>query len=138
LEQKAANPPFEVTMLFKLKTVSSLMLVINALFPQAVSSWESHNLEDNNGAVASESEVCSNIGIDLPKRGGNAADALVGTVLCIGVIGMYHSGQVLASTSVITFPDKPLIDCRLSAWAEGASCLSVAAMTLMSLLTSEK
>lgn len=44
------------------------------------------------GAVASESSICSNIGIDLLRRGGNAADALVGTTFCIGVIGMYHSG----------------------------------------------
>ncbi|KAF2109039.1 gamma-glutamyltranspeptidase 1 precursor [Lophiotrema nucula] len=44
------------------------------------------------GAVASESEICSNIGTGLLKEGGNAADALVGTVFCIGVIGMYHSG----------------------------------------------
>lgn len=45
------------------------------------------------GAVASEAEICSHIGIDLLKKGGNAADALVGTVACIGVVGMYHSGQ---------------------------------------------
>jgi gamma-glutamyltranspeptidase/glutathione hydrolase len=45
------------------------------------------------GAVASESEICSHIGIDLLKLGGNAADALVGTVACIGVVGMYHSGK---------------------------------------------
>ncbi|CAJ2499823.1 Uu.00g026760.m01.CDS01 [Anthostomella pinea] len=44
------------------------------------------------GAVASESAVCSKIGTDLLQAGGNAADALVGTVFCIGVIGMYHSG----------------------------------------------
>ncbi|KAK4941332.1 hypothetical protein LTR10_018742 [Elasticomyces elasticus] len=44
------------------------------------------------GAVASESSICSNIGIDLLQQGGNAADALVGTVFCIGVIGCYHSG----------------------------------------------
>lgn len=44
------------------------------------------------GAVASESSICSNIGIDLLRAGGNAADALVGTVFCVGVIGMYHSG----------------------------------------------
>lgn len=45
------------------------------------------------GAVASESDVCSHIGVDLLKQGGNAADALVGTVACVGVIGMYHSGM---------------------------------------------
>lgn len=44
------------------------------------------------GAVASESSVCSRIGVDLLKDGGNAADALVGTVFCVGVIGMMHSG----------------------------------------------
>ncbi|KAJ4300911.1 hypothetical protein N0V90_002999 [Kalmusia sp. IMI 367209] len=43
------------------------------------------------GAVASESEICSRIGTELLKAGGNAADALVGTVACVGVIGMYHS-----------------------------------------------
>ena len=46
-----------------------------------------------NGAVASESEICSNIGIDLLKMGGNAADALVGTVACIGTVSSYHSGK---------------------------------------------
>ncbi|CAF9929340.1 MAG: hypothetical protein HETSPECPRED_007348 [Heterodermia speciosa] len=44
------------------------------------------------GAVASESSVCSHIGTNLIKKGGNAADALVGTLFCVGVIGMYHSG----------------------------------------------
>ncbi|KAI1389151.1 gamma-glutamyltranspeptidase [Hypoxylon trugodes] len=44
------------------------------------------------GAVASESKVCSQIGIDLLAQGGNAVDAFVGTQLCVGVIGMYHSG----------------------------------------------
>ena len=31
---------------------------------------------DKNGAVASESKTCSQIGIDLMKAGGNAADAV--------------------------------------------------------------
>ena len=47
---------------------------------------------DCHGAVASESSICSDIGINTLKSGGNAADALVSTVLCIGVVGMYHSG----------------------------------------------
>lgn len=65
-------------------------------------------LKDRRGAVASESSICSNFGIDALRDGGNAADAvrlhvlklglqtdigqLVATVFCIGVIGMYHSG----------------------------------------------
>ncbi|KAL2063240.1 hypothetical protein VTL71DRAFT_5045 [Oculimacula yallundae] len=44
------------------------------------------------GAVASESAVCSKIGTDILKCGGNAADAIVATQFCVGVIGMYHSG----------------------------------------------
>lgn len=44
------------------------------------------------GAVASESTICTNIGGDVLKAGGNAADSMVATVLCVGVIGMYHSG----------------------------------------------
>ncbi|KAL8698462.1 MAG: hypothetical protein Q9201_006557 [Fulgogasparrea decipioides] len=53
---------------------------------------QQHHEADRLGATASESAVCSRIGINLLKDGGNAADALVGTVACIGVIGMYHSG----------------------------------------------
>jgi gamma-glutamyltranspeptidase/glutathione hydrolase len=84
-------------MIFKLNTVSSLALILNSIFFQTVSSIDHHSIEDDNGAVASESTVCSNIGIELLKYGGNAADALVGTVFCIGVIGMYHSGYVSGS-----------------------------------------
>jgi gamma-glutamyltranspeptidase/glutathione hydrolase len=49
--------------------------------------------DGQHGAVASESDICSHIGIDLLKLGGNAADAMVGTVACVGVVGMYHSGK---------------------------------------------
>lgn len=44
------------------------------------------------GGIASESTICSGIGRDLLLKGGNAADAMVGSVFCVGVIGMYHSG----------------------------------------------
>ncbi|OHE94293.1 gamma-glutamyltranspeptidase [Colletotrichum orchidophilum] len=43
------------------------------------------------GAVASESAICSKVGTDLLELGGNAADATVGTVICVGVVSMYHS-----------------------------------------------
>ncbi|KAI8972210.1 gamma-glutamyltranspeptidase [Trametes punicea] len=45
-----------------------------------------------NGAVASENELCSKIGIDVLKDGGNAVDAAVSTTLCIGVVNMFSSG----------------------------------------------
>ncbi|KAH6651569.1 gamma-glutamyltranspeptidase [Truncatella angustata] len=44
------------------------------------------------GGVACESKACSQIGINLLAHGGNAVDAWVGTQLCVGVIGMQHSG----------------------------------------------
>ena len=44
------------------------------------------------GALASANRGCSQIGIDLLRAGGNAADALVGTVFCIGVLDCHHSG----------------------------------------------
>ena len=49
-------------------------------------------LPDQIGAVASENKVCSQIGIDFLNAGGNAADALIGTVFCIGVVDCHHSG----------------------------------------------
>ena len=43
---------------------------------------------DTMGAVASESSICSKIGTDVLKEGGNAADSLIATTFCVGVIGM--------------------------------------------------
>lgn len=51
-----------------------------------------YDLTDHNGAVTSEVGICSGIGADLMKRGGSAGDAIVGTVICVGTIAMYHSG----------------------------------------------
>lgn len=68
-----------------LKQVASNPLPDNSRFVTRQSA-------DSRGAVASESSICSQIGIDLIANGGNAADALVGTVFCIGVVAMYHSG----------------------------------------------
>lgn len=44
------------------------------------------------GAVASEVDVCSRVGGDELKKGGNAVDSMIATVLCVGVINAYHSG----------------------------------------------
>lgn len=62
------------------------------LLAQSALAKPCHSKDPKLGAVASESSVCSEIGIDILKKGGNAADALVATQFCIGVIGMYHSG----------------------------------------------
>ena len=44
------------------------------------------------GGVASEKTECSTIGTSMLREGGTAADAMVATVFCVGVLGMYHSG----------------------------------------------
>ncbi|KAI9442113.1 gamma-glutamyltranspeptidase [Lactarius indigo] len=43
-------------------------------------------------AVASENELCSNVGVQILKDGGNAVDSAVGTTFCIGVVNMFSSG----------------------------------------------
>ncbi|KAI9738371.1 MAG: hypothetical protein M1834_008874 [Cirrosporium novae-zelandiae] len=77
----------------------SLIAVIRLSFgiPTPLPSTQRHtsraiNGTESLGAVSCESETCSQIGTTLLKEGGSAADALVGTVLCVGVIGSYHSG----------------------------------------------
>lgn len=51
-----------------------------------------YSVRGTNGAVSSEVDICSNIGVELLQQGGSAVDALVGTVLCVGSIASYHSG----------------------------------------------
>lgn len=74
-----------------LRTVAAALLGLTRLVLAV--PLDAHSTDaPKHGAVASESAVCSNIGISLLEQGGNAVDALVGTTFCVGVIGMYHSG----------------------------------------------
>ncbi|KAJ4266092.1 hypothetical protein NW762_004069 [Fusarium torreyae] len=57
------------------------------------------------GAAATESEICSTIGVNILRAGGNAADAMVAAVLCVGTIGMYHSGIGGGGFMLIHKPD---------------------------------
>lgn len=43
-------------------------------------------------AVASEQELCSRVGVGLLKGGGNAVDAAIASLICIGVINNFSSG----------------------------------------------
>ncbi|CEN61695.1 Putative Gamma-glutamyltranspeptidase [Aspergillus calidoustus] len=90
----------------RLSLCTTLLLVLVVLylpgaFPSPLASDRPHGrsselelqLEDGKrGAVASESAICSRHGTDIILMGGNAADAMVATMLCVGVVGMYHSG----------------------------------------------
>lgn len=64
-----------VVLLFS-KMLLSHTLISLALFSGAWATPARPTQRDKLGAVASESSVCSNIGIDILKEGGNAADAV--------------------------------------------------------------
>ena len=70
------------------------LLLLSALLPRAlaVPVQAADEGEPRLGAVASEVGVCSKIGTKLLQDGGNAVDAIIGTVFCVGTIAMYHSG----------------------------------------------
>ncbi|KAG7349208.1 gamma-glutamyltransferase 1 [Nitzschia inconspicua] len=54
---------------------------------------ESSSVEGlKHGAVASDHPVCSQVGSDILQQGGNAVDAAVATVLCLGVANPASSG----------------------------------------------
>ena len=46
-------------------------------------------IKAKHGAVASENVLCSNIGVEILKEGGNAMDAAVATTFCVGVVNMF-------------------------------------------------
>lgn len=45
-----------------------------------------------NGGVAAEHPRCSEIGAEIMKRGGNAVDATIASLLCVGVVHNFASG----------------------------------------------
>lgn len=46
-------------------------------------------IKAEHAAVASEDSLCSNLGVQILKDGGNAVDSAVGTTFCIGVVNMF-------------------------------------------------
>jgi gamma-glutamyltranspeptidase len=43
------------------------------------------------GAIAMEIAECSQIGGDMLRMGGSAADAMIAGCLCVGTVASYHS-----------------------------------------------
>ncbi|KAF5383428.1 hypothetical protein D9757_006100 [Collybiopsis confluens] len=58
------------------------------------------------GGVATEAAPCTEIGIDILKQGGNAADAIIASGLCVGVISAYHSGIGGGGFMIVRFNTK--------------------------------
>ncbi|KAG2412527.1 hypothetical protein HFD88_010084 [Aspergillus terreus] len=80
-----------VLVVVHLPSVHSTPLVLSPRY-QGLEHGPDHLGEGKLGAVASESALCSHHGTEMLKKGGNAADAMVATMFCVGVVGMYHSG----------------------------------------------
>lgn len=49
----------------------------------------SYLIRAKHGAVASENQRCSVIGVDAMKDGGNAVDAAIAATFCLGVVNMF-------------------------------------------------
>ncbi|KAG5950752.1 hypothetical protein E4U53_004479, partial [Claviceps sorghi] len=58
----------------------------------AIAAREQHEPGPKLGVVAYKSSICSRVGTRLLENGGDAVDALVHTVFCVGTVAMYHSG----------------------------------------------
>ena len=66
-----------------------LGLLSKEFLGQATSKHRTILIQARKGAVASQHKLCSEIGVDILKHGGNAIDATVSATLCIGVVSMY-------------------------------------------------
>lgn len=52
-------------------------------------SGHGYLVEAREGAVATDNKRCSVVGVDILKAGGNAIDAAIAAVFCLGVVNMF-------------------------------------------------
>jgi len=85
--------------------VGLLTLILLVLLSTAFMAWLFIDLESpskganrqilvhaTHGAVATELDICSNIGVNILREGGNAVDAAIASSICIGSINMFSAG----------------------------------------------
>ena len=58
----------------------------------STNKWDQFKVKSYKGAVASDNQICSQIGVNILSKNGNAVDAAVATRLCLGVISPASSG----------------------------------------------
>ncbi len=49
-------------------------------------------MEFDECAVAADNEICSKIGVDIFKKGGTVADAIVSTHCCVEIVNSHSTG----------------------------------------------
>jgi gamma-glutamyltranspeptidase / glutathione hydrolase len=86
---------------------------------QKQATWEpetNRTAFSKEGMVASDSEVCSSMGAEILRKGGNAADAAVITCLCIGgthtMLSSGIGGGAFITSKLINEPNAISIDAR--------------------------
>eukprot|EP01089_Gocevia_fonbrunei_P022088 TRINITY_DN8795_c0_g1_i2.p2 TRINITY_DN8795_c0_g1~~TRINITY_DN8795_c0_g1_i2.p2 ORF type:complete len:222 (-),score=40.33 TRINITY_DN8795_c0_g1_i2:1267-1932(-) len=98
---RSGNKKFNIIYLLAIFLVILVIitLVLTLIFVAASSDSDSDSelpeptsAEGFNGAVASENKICSEIGVDILRGGGNAMDAAIASALCIGVTNAFSSG----------------------------------------------
>lgn len=83
-----------------LLTIALMVMIIMAFISRTLLDKESSARGANrkilvhakHGAVATELDTCSNIGVNILREGGNAVDAAIASGICIGSINMFSAG----------------------------------------------
>ncbi|EIW83028.1 gamma-glutamyltranspeptidase [Coniophora puteana RWD-64-598 SS2] len=84
-------------------------LLYNSFLPETITDADllrnpAYLVRAEHGAVATENRRCSDIGVQVLKDGGNAVDAAVSAVLCVGVVNMFSSGLAGGGFMVVRLP----------------------------------
>ena len=99
---KIANNPGKTALVIIIGGLVGLALVSVIVAPlavelskdksQAVPGSEFVVAKGSEGAVATDDKRCSEAGLNVLKNGGNAVDAAVASLLCLGVVNFQSSG----------------------------------------------
>ncbi|KIJ28652.1 hypothetical protein M422DRAFT_215303 [Sphaerobolus stellatus SS14] len=108
--------------------MSRIIIFVFALLPLSLAA--STTAITNHGAVVTEVAECSDIGVQILKQGGSAADAIIASAFCVGTISAYHSGIGGGGFMLVRFNtgkthDYEMIDFRETMPAAGNQTLYV-------------